>query len=80
MRALAFSTLSEISAISGAAFRPVIDRSSTPLPMAPSGLMRSWQMRDPRSALKSSGPVTREVMGRDPDLKGNLEKGIPCRT
>ncbi len=41
IRALAFATLSEISAISGRVPPGSIAKSSTPLPIAPIGLIRS---------------------------------------
>ena len=53
MRAFAAETLSEISASSGPAEVALSDRSSTPLPIAPSGLIRSWQIREPISADRS---------------------------
>ena len=61
---LRFSTDSAISAISGLFPASDIDRSSTPLPIAPSGLIRSWQIRVPRSALISRGPLMRPARPR----------------
>jgi len=47
---LALSMLSDINVISGLFPVPVIVKSSTPFEMAPSGEIRSWQIRDPKSA------------------------------
>ena len=68
IRALAEATLSEISASSGPPAPPrVRPRSSTPFPIAPRGLMRSWQMREPTRATRSGVAGSVWLMGRVSD-------------
>ena len=50
----ALATLSAISAISGPIVVPSIISNSTPLLIAPIGLIRSWQIREPSRATRSS--------------------------